>query len=271
MLRLTLMAIVASTALGAVPIAAATQVDTAKGQVLLELQATGRVTQLADIVEISCTFGNRGATKDISLNALGEKRLKLAATLKAAGLDTAGLRFEKPAPDSYSYYTEEEDESGMSGPVAIAAKEASGGDARPRVRFVQAATLKLSRLSQRQMAENAMAESKCGNPILSKFAINDMAEAGRKAKDNAIVEARKQADAYAKSLNLKVLRVARVSEYSPISALIGADASELAFTLGVMATGERQNQINRYLSNAANEDEFLTMKTIWVDFVLAPN
>ncbi len=271
MLRLTLMAIAASAAFGAIPIAAATQVDTAKGQVLLELQATGRVTQPADSVEMTCTFGNRGATKDISLKALAEKRLKLAATLKAAGLDTVGLRFEEPTSDRDSYYTDDEDESDTSGAVAGAMKEASGGDAPPKVRFNQVATLKLSKFSQREMTENAMAESRCGNPALSKFAINDFAEAGRKAKDNALVEARKQADAYAKSLNLKVLRVARVSEYSPISALIGADASELALTLGVMATGERQNQFGRYLSNGANEDEFLTMKTIWVDFVLAPN
>jgi uncharacterized protein YggE len=255
---------------------AATTVDTAKGQVLLELQATGRVTQLADVVEVSCSISARAVSKTLAVSAMLQKRAKLANAVKSAGFDATALRFDaEPQVNRYSIYDEEDDEDGDVNSVVSAAKEAAGSAAQsPVVRklsYSQLATLKLPRLSQTAAAENAMAEAGCKNATLSRLSINDRDTAARNAKNKALVEARKQADAYAASLNLKVLRVARVSEYSPISALIGADASEMAMSAGAALGAYRESPLRLLLDNGGDPDAFVTTKTIWVDFVLAPN
>lgn len=257
--------------------AAATQVDTAKGQVLLELQATGRVSQPADVVEISCTLAHRAASADEAGVALAQKRAVLVTAVKAKGLDGASIRYDSDpkAPDYSIYDVEEYDDSDVetaaSGSAARGSMDAAKTSlGKTRLRYTQIATLKLARLSQHIAAEAAMADGKCGSPTISRFAINDPEGAARKAKDLAIVEARKQAEAYAVPLNLKVLRVARIAEYSPISALIGADVTEMAMNASAVLMRGRDAEMGRLLSVRPDIDQYETKKIIWVDFVLAP-
>jgi uncharacterized protein YggE len=260
---------------------AATQVDTAKGQVLLELQATGSISQPADIVEISCTLAHRAVSLVEASAALAQKRAALATAIKAKGLDSASIRYDsEPKVPDYAIYDVEEyddDDSGVETVDAVngAAARAGAAAANPsrqkaRVRYTQIATLKLARLSQHIAAEAAMAEGKCGSSNISRFAINDPEGATRKAKDLAVVEARKQAEAYATPLNLKVLRVARIAEYSPISALIGADVTDMAMNVSAVMLRGRDNDLGRLLPNQADIDQYETKKTIWVDFILVP-
>jgi uncharacterized protein YggE len=258
---------------------AATQVDTAKGQVLLELQATGRVSQSADVVEISCTLAQKASSVNEASAALKRKSAALSAAVKAKGLDSASIRYDgEPKAPNYSIYDDEDDDDSdgkttnavkvSSETASMDAVDAIGGTT--RVRYTQIATLKLARLSQHIAAEAAMAEGKCSSPNISRFAINDPEGAARKAKDLAVVEARKQAEAYAAPLNLKVLRIARIAEYSPISALIGADVTDMAMNVSAVMLRGRDNDLGRLLPNQVDIDQYETKKTIWVDFVLVP-
>jgi hypothetical protein len=135
--------------------------------------------------------------------------------------------------------------------------------------------VKIASLKQAQTVKDAMNDRSCRNGELANYGISDPDGATQKAKDAAIVEARKQADHYAETLGLKVLRVARIGEYSPVSALMGPELSQMLMGYSAVMTNNIYNARTRdnlklFGFGTGGGDDYVTFKTLWVDFVLAP-
>jgi uncharacterized protein YggE len=271
---------------------AETVVNTAKGEVLLELQATGRISQKADIIEMSCTLEGSGVDNKAALSNLERRKGELATALLPQGIASDAISYPSPAEVSThdDYMGAAEDAAIYAGTAALEAAEAGAvagaatGDRAPNRRqktprvveidFEQAAIVKMSSLKQLRSTREIMAKNHCRNGELANYGISDPDGATVKAKDAAIVEARKQADHYAETLGLKVLRVARIGEYSPVSALIGPELSQMIMGYSAMATNNNFNGRSRdnfrLFGFGTSGDEYVTAKVIWVDFVLTP-
>ncbi len=263
---------------------AVAQAPLAKGEALFELQATGRVVQKADHIEVTCKLNGIGFTKDEALADLEKAKAGIVAPLRALGVAASAITYpDLPRYDRYHYFPEA-DELGAAEDAGIMASKmgdvaparAPGKKAAPkkkRVAYEQSPTIRLTSLRQNDEVDNALTEAGCESPTISRFSIDNMPEAQLKAKDLAIGEARKEAERYAANLGLKVLRIVRVSEYSPISAIIGADTSQLISGIAGAAMDydyARGRYARRYLGLTDDPDAYVTWKTLWVDFVLGP-
>jgi uncharacterized protein YggE len=274
-------------AFGATSVSADTIVNTAKGEVLLELQATGRITQKADIVEMSCTLKGSGVDKNGALSNLETRKSALATALQPLGISASAISYPLPAEEPAYEYDAMDEATGAEAAVgaasdaaAVAGAAASGKKGRnvPRVteiKLEQSAMVKIASLKQVQTVKTTMTDMSCRGGDLVNFGITDPDGATQKAKDAAIVEARKQADHYAATLGLKVLRIARVGEYSPVSALMGPELSQMLMGYSAVMTNNIYNARTRdnlklFGFGTGGGDDYVTFKTLWVDFVLAP-
>jgi uncharacterized protein YggE len=276
-------------AFGSTSLSAQTIVNTAKGEVLLELQATGRITQKADIVEMSCTLKGSGVDKTGAQANLETRKAALATALQPLGIAASAISYPLPAEvptyDVDAYDIDEalgaEAATGAAADAAAVAGAAAGGRKSrnvPRVteiKLEQSAMVKIASLKQVQTVKETMTDVSCRGGDLVNFGITDPDGATMKAKDAAIVEARKQADHYAATLGLKVLRIARVGEYSPVSALMGPELSQMLMGYSAVMTNNIYNARTRdnlklFGFGTGGGDDYVTFKTLWVDFVLAP-
>lgn len=274
----------------ATSLSAETIVNTAKGEVLLELQATGRITQKADIVEMSCTLKGSGSDKSAALANLATRKTALASALQPLGIAASAITYPLPAEaPAYEVDVYDIDEAigaeaavGAAADAAVVAGAAAVGKKGRKVARVteikleQSAMVKIGSLKQVLTVKETMTELSCRGGELVNFGITDPEGAILKAKDAAVVEARKQADHYAATLGLKVLRVARVGEYSPVSALVGPELSQMLMGYSAVMTNNIYNVRARDnlklfgFGFGAGGDDYVTFKTLWVDFVLAP-
>jgi uncharacterized protein YggE len=272
----------------ATSLSAETIVNTAKGEVLLELQATGRITQKADIVEMSCTLKGSGSDKSAALANLATRKTALASALQPLGIAASAITYPLPAEaPAYEVDVYDIDEAigaeaavGAAADAAVVAGAAAVGKKGRKVARVteikleQSAMVKIGSLKQVLTVKETMTELSCRGGELVNFGITDPEGAILKAKDAAVVEARKQADHYAATLGLKVLRVARVGEYSPVSALVGPELSQMLMGYSAVMTNNIYNVRARdnlkLFGFGAGGDDYVTFKTLWVDFVLAP-
>jgi uncharacterized protein YggE len=244
-----------------------------KGEALFQLQATGRIVQKADHIETSCTFTGVGTDKAAALMELEKLKAKIPGPLKALGINASAISYsDAPTYNRYHYYGED-DEAVEAIEAAAAGVVAKKAPKKKKVAYSQGATIKLNSLQQNDEIENVLTENGCENPSISRFSINNMADALLKAKDAAIGEAQKEAERYAANLGLKVVRIVRVSEYSPLSALIGADTSHLISSAsGALMDYDysRGRYARRFLGLTDDPDAYVTWKTLWVDFILGP-
>lgn len=83
-----------------------------------------------------------------------------------------------------------------------------------------------------------------------------------RAQQNALVEARKRADAYAASMGMKVVRIQRISEVGELSTIFGPELSKDFLQMALFA----KSPTDSYLK----QDKVAVQKGLFIDFVLGP-
>ncbi len=278
-MRMIKAAILASCCVWATAISATpdsmSQVDSRKGEVLLEVQATGVNKQKVTKFLSSCNLEGKGQTEAAATADLAKKSDDLVERLKARGIDRAMIDFSGlPSLTMKEDYGEGDAYSVRVVTAAAAAKAAVKGaeDAmgEPQKVFSLSQFLPVTTTSVKAYndANFAISQAACsGNDYSymrfprfgSAMDIADRPAAQRAAKNQALVDAREQADAYAAAMGLKVLRLVRVSESSALKEILGPEANIY------------QELWNAYRgSNDAAADEVSVSVSIWVDYVLGP-
>ncbi len=269
--------LLSASALIAVPAIAASssidKIDLSKGEVLLEVQGEGQSMRKVTEFGTSCAISASAETADAAKIALDAKRAKLQKSV-------SGTKF-LPQP---AYLDENEWAIEAGEAVAEAAVEASEVDApvappAPVVESVGANSAKswqTERFSYRQQisissssldsflqVKTAISENDCDEdyqlrkrPILK---LGDEAGGKKAAIARAITSARDKADSYATAMDMKVVRILRVSEVGAVREFLGADVDRI---FGLM----RDEMFRDYVL----ADTTPVSAAVTVDFVLAP-
>jgi hypothetical protein len=251
------------------------KVDTDKGEVLLEVLATGVST--AKILKVStvCDLLVNAWEKDEAAKLLKKAEQDLAKGMRAAGVGSAVLDFSAPskmASQRADYATAVATEAAVAGAVA-AVKDAAIDDVAATEEYVDNAATQYSNSrrvgvstgsgTDMQAARAVMAEFGCEEDYQfvrrPKIELADAAAAKAKATTSAIAMAKAQAESYAAALNMKVVRMLRVSETGAIREFFGPESEFIM--------QEMRNEGSRWalLSNDVPVNASLS-----VDFVLGP-
>lgn len=239
----TLVLAIAAAAMGIPPAAAQVQppvVALQPGETLLEVQATGEARGVPDRASFTAAIDTQGSTPAAAMEANAATGARLAAAAQTAGVPSAALRTsELSVRPRYRL-----DKDGDDTETVIGYRATS----RFAVRQVPLA-----------IAEKAIAELiGAGATELQgpDFAFADEAALVRASRAEAIRAAQQQAEDYAAALDLRVVRVLRVSE----RASSGGDAGD------IVVTGQRRGAILPVL--LPGEQPVSTR--VWIDFALAP-
>lgn len=255
----------ASSALIAAP-ESLSKVDTAKGEILLEVQANGAMIAKIVKVTIACDLGASGATKAEAEQALQKAQQVMRENFDAAGLATTILDFSVPSikANEYDYPTE----IAAVDAAAVAAADTVGptfDDDRQQVRVArkQRVAVIVGSMSDMEMARSLFAESNCNEDYSAirrpGIVLADAENAKNGATSMAIESAKAQAELYASALGKRVVRIIRVSETGAIKEFLGAESE---FILQEMRSDRNRQQP---VSN-----EMPVTASIAVDFVLGP-
>ncbi len=251
-----------------------TKVDTAKGEILLEVQANGATMAKIVKVTIACDLGASGSTKAEAEQALKMAQQVMRRNYDAAGLATASLDFSVPSISAngyeYSMETAVGAEAAAKAAGAIAAKagdavKASFDDDQQQARIArkQRVAISVGSMSDMDMARSLFAENNCNEDYISvrrpNIVLADVENAKIKATMMAVESAKAQAELYASALGKRVVRIIRVSETGAIKEFLGAESE---FILQEMR-GDRNRQ--QPVSN-----DMPVTASIAVDFVLGP-
>jgi uncharacterized protein YggE len=209
------------------------------GETLLEVQSTGEAKEVPDRASFSVSVDTPAASPAAALKANAESSASLAAAARTAGVEPAALRT-----------------SNLS--VGPRYREDKDGDETQEVIGYRAT----SRFSLKEMplpvAEKAVtALVKAGATALDgpDFDFADDAPLVRASRVDAIRKAQQQAEDYAASLGMRVVRVLRVSE----RASAGGDGE-------IIVTGQRRGTPLPVLLPG---EQAITTR-LWIDFALAP-
>jgi uncharacterized protein len=248
------------------------KVDTAKGEILLEIQANGVVMAKITNISIACDLIANGSTKAQAEQALEKMKQAMRQNFDAAGLDSATLDFSASATDtnSYGYAVEAADAAATATAVSDAA--AAAGEAvttspddfeNPRFGRKQRVIISSGLMAEVEMARSLFAESRCdedyGSTRRPNIVLSDVEVAKSSATVKAIEAAKAQAERYASALGKRVVRIIRVSETGAIREFLGAEADFFREEMG--GSRNRQQPVNNAMPVTAS---------ISVDFVLGP-
>lgn len=210
------------------------------GETLLQVDATGKHLSRPDMMRFEAGVVSTGRTAREATDANAALARRLVDTLRSAGVEPRDIRtttlrltprFERRRDDV------EEVEPRIVGYVARNALDV-------RVRDISRASAILDALI-------AAGANDVNGPV---FGIADDRAAIRSARNNAVAAAREEADAYAASLGMRVVRVLRVSERS-------VGAGEEGF---ITVTGSRVQ------GTPIEPGEIETQARVWIDYALAP-
>jgi hypothetical protein len=240
------------------------KVDTSKGQILLEVQASGTAMRRISKVSSACTLRGSGETKEEALAALMTEQSALKDGFAKAGLGSAALDFSAPPSANMNEYPMVMEVEEAVDVAAEAAGEASyKRKARPSVSYTQSVGISATSMTAMEQARAVMSETGCDEDYRStrrpEIEIADVATGKTEATANAIKAARAQADNYANALGMKVVGMIRVSETGMIKEFLGAESEYWM--------QELRNEMNRYRQV---DDEVPISANILVDFVLGP-
>jgi len=219
-------------------------VPLAAGEVLLELNSTGRAVARADSAEVSVAIGVTGDDERAVRRDYEEIVARITAAARAAGA-------EIEVSDLIMYDGTDMMENAvdyeLNATTAVAVGSTGSASADIRVR-------NLARLDPMLRSIEATGAQVSGTT----YRVADDSGARRQARDNAIARARADADAYAASLNLRVARIVRVTERT------GFDFMDM------FAGAAGSNAMMQELATAGQDPDVETYSRIGVDFILAP-
>lgn len=269
-------ALFASTALMAAP-ESLSKVDTAKGEILLEIQANGVVMAKITNISIACDLIANGSTKAQAEQALEKMKQAMRQNFDAAGLGSATLDFSASATntDSYGYAVEAADAAAAgAAAAATAASDAAAvageavttsqdGFENPRFGRKQRVVISSALMAEVELARSLLNESRCdedyGSNRRPNIVLDDVEGAKSSATAKAIESAKTQAERYASALGKRVVRIIRISETGAIREFLGAEADFFREEMG--GSRNRQQPVN---------NEMPVTASISMDLVLGP-
>lgn len=245
MRRMMLAALAAVAAAGGFGSAGVAQVSTqplAPGEVLLEVVALGRSSAPADRATVTANVSASGETE-----AEAERALEAATERARAAAVAAGVRAEDISSS----------EALITFDVDMTAPEAPSEEPMPAVTRRRTLEIELGDLSRLDALRQALRDAGAtiaGDPS---FELSDLGPAQRAARADALRAAREQAEGYAASLGLRVVRIVRVTER------VGMDMFTLFMSDPDLARRMQPNRVN----TSRQVDNFMF---VGVDFALAP-
>jgi uncharacterized protein YggE len=264
-----LVALAAALALaGAAPLCAQSRVATAplaQGEVLVEVNGVGMVTTRADRATFS--FGIRGTGEtDAAARADAERNVRdVRARLRALGVADADIRIEPVA----AFPANDMDRAMAAAQAAMddAAAEArrQSGDPEPPA---QTAPASHTATAAAEIVVRNMASVPAVQALLDErhiqttqgptYALNDDGAQRRQARLQALEKVRADAQTYADALNMRIVRVVRVTER------LGMDAMSMALQERAIGSIFTAGMVR------GNRPEVPTIVLVGVDYVLAP-
>jgi len=248
----------------------------AANEVLLEVSALGTGISRADLATISGTLASRGATEVEARRERDAQIRRLTAAARRAGVAAADLMIgeaesiaeastmdmsmEMPAADAAeAAMNAAEDAVAETADAAVedASCNACSVPAEPEVVLSSGVEVRLRNLDK--VAELTQALQEAGVEIYAEpvYAPGDQSAARRTARAEALAAARADADAYAASLGMRVVRVVRVTER------MGLELISLLVNNSSLLTSMLQ-------PHPAQGPDIPTFVTVGVDFALAP-
>jgi uncharacterized protein YggE len=244
----------------------------AAGEVLLEINALGTVSSRADYATLTVTITAGGETEAGARTATETKIREARAALRALGVADAAIVVRpittslNPPPDTFeggdmamTMATENTamavenaamDENSMMAMDEVPPSPAASGQA--QMEIVIRNVERVAAVQQALSGHGIYAFG--GVPV---YALNDAAAPRRQARAQAIQKARADAEAYAASLGMRVVRIVRVTER------IGLDGLSLFVS--------EANALARLFSpSLLLGPDIPTMVAVGVDFALAP-
>jgi hypothetical protein len=227
----------------------------AANEVLLELGAMGSDSSPADLAEVSVTIKGRGKNEEAARAAHDAMLNRVKEAARVAGVVAADIEEGDPhvAPDMDSSMTDlmEPMRPLRPGQSTQATEEpfAASSVVKLRVRNVD----RLEALEE--AVEKAGAET-VGSP---QYSAENTGAARQAARRKAMAQARTDAETYAAALNMRVVRILRVTERT------GTDM--MSMMLSEMAGGE--NAMSR-MFEGGSDGRVPSVVFVGVDFVLAP-
>jgi len=266
--RLVVLAAAALALAGAAPLSAQSRVTTAplaEGEVLAEVNGIGVVTTRADRATFSFAIKGTGDT-DAAARADAERNVsEVRARLRALGVADADTRI-----DPVAAFPANDMERAMAAAQAAmdeAAAEAqrqSSDVAPPRQTTHASHTASAgAEIVVRNMASVPAVQALLDQRDIQTlqgptYALSDDGAQRRQARLQAMEKARADADTYAAALNMRVVRVVRVTER------LGMEAMSMAFQERLMSS------IFNPAMGRGNRSEVPTIVLVGVDYVLAP-
>lgn len=248
--------------MGVVTLAAAeVQVSTpplAEGEVLLQLNGNGRVTTRADLATFHVQVSASGATEEEARQAAQAIVQRVMQAVRGVGVAAADVDAGRiTIGESYDYMGMNAMTADMAMDLNAAEEtENMAGLYEPRKSASSFISIRLRNLARSDDLIRAVEQAGAGVTPMPEYALLDTAGPRREARGRALAAARAEAEAYAASLGMRVVRIIRVTER------LGMD-----FFSMMMNEQEMRRQMG---NDGSSGPDIVTSVIVGVDFALAP-
>lgn len=264
-MRLTILglslALTASAPLAATAQAPVTAQPLAQNEVLVEISAFGAVTTRADRATLSFNIQGSGDTEADAVRQVETSARNLRRDLRGLGIADADIRIQ-PAV-AVAGMMDMSAELSVNATVAMVDGNMADTNAMiaPAASANAAVEITIRNIDRAEdVRAVAIAQFGVGQLSTPAYVLTDDSAPRRQARLQALQRARADAESYAAALNMRVVRVVRVSE-------------RLGFDMFGMMMSEPRALANLYASGALRNNrgpDVQTMVAVGVDFVLAP-
>ncbi|HYI46919.1 MAG TPA: SIMPL domain-containing protein [Allosphingosinicella sp.] len=243
----------------------------AAGEVLVEINAMGSISTRADSASLSASLSGSGDTEAAARTATEAQARELRTMLRAFGIADADIRVRPittgtspaPAPAEMGYGDMNAVTADMNmamtmdeGNTAYAMEDVPPPPAAYGQTTVEIVVRNMDRVPAVQRALMERGVFSLGFRGTT-YALADSGAARRAARAQAMQQARADAESYAAALNMRVVRIVRITER------IGLDGLSLFVS-------EASSMTRLFASQVFSGPEVLTMAVVGVDFALAP-
>jgi uncharacterized protein len=244
------------------PAASAQGPSLAPGEVLLELSAVGRNRTVPDQLEMEASLYVNGDDAVAARRDIDALIRRVRAALGGIGLSDAEIIIADPVagPD---YQSADGYNMSMAETNAVAFDVVEEPSA-PRYSFTAPLRVRTRNVALAPRIEQVLSEASVLLVDGARYSLSDPVAAHRAARANAIARARVQAEDYAAGLNMRVVRLVRISERS--------GPSFMEMMMGGLSGGESgivalQREM---MENPDSAEGVNTIAFLGVDFALAP-
>lgn len=216
------------------------------GEVLLEVDGDGSVRTRADLVTLLVPVTSTAATAAAARSANAQLAARLSAAARSAGVAEADIQLVDPAGAL-----------GFIGNEFAGAMMAAEAAAQPKQSVRRSLEIRIRTPSNFPRVRDALEEAGANAVVEPTYALSDSRVARQGAKAQAVSNARADADSYARSLNMRVGRILRVSDRAGFNPYDPSTLQDMFRKASGMGNG--------------SSDEVVTTARVSVDFALVPD